>query len=914
MTAKSRSRNPRADTLIRTKLYAPQVQSTWVSRPRLAARLNEAASGSLTLVAAPAGFGKTTLLGEWIAAARPGSPQGNSAASRRVAWLTLDERDNDPTRFTTYLIAALAELELPVDENITVDRGGSPRTLEGCFVQLINQVADVGEDFVLVLDDYHLIHTEAIHKGLHFLLDHLPPQMHVILVTRTDPPLPLSQLRARGRLTELRAADLRFTTREMRAFLRQKMGLNLPTGAVADLEARTEGWIAAVQLAAIAMQGREDLPYLVQDFDGDHRYVVDYLAEQVLHQQSESVQTFLLETSILERLTGPLCDALTGRNDGREMLGSLEKANLFLIPLDDHRRWYRYHHLFARFLRDRLKQTDPEHWPALHRRAMEWYEDNGYLAEAVDHALTVGDTEQALPLVEQVAEEIWMNGEMVRLLGWLEALPDELMRARPRLCIFHAWIANIMGEFERRDQRLDEAEKCLSCPDDEQFDRDLMQGMLAATHGIVAIMEGNASRTLELCQQALAHLPEDNLVWRCVVKRNLGNAYLLEDKTQAAHLAFTEAVADSRRAGNTYMALISMYELAELQIVLGQLHHAEHTCRTALQLAAERGAPGLTIVGALHIALGEVLRERNQLEEARAHALAGIEYGLRDRSIGVRVCGYTRLGAIEAARGEYKAADEAYLKAMQLAPRLVRTAFIAHQDAQARLWSRQGDRKAATRWVQQADLQPSSEITLLNEAGYLTLARLLLAERQLDEAHGLLERLEEAAKAAGRTGRVIESRLLRAQLYHVQGETNQAENLLVQALVLAEPEGYLRVFLDEGEVIRQLVRQIRQSAPPGPVRVYLDQLLEAFGDEVEAGPATNGGGLFRGHLVEPLSEREMDVLRLISAGLTNQEVAQELVVATSTVHWHTKNIYRKLDVSSRTQASLRARELGILAA
>ncbi len=906
MTAKTRSRPKRADTLIRTKLYAPQVQPTWVSRPRLVARLNEVARCSLTLVAAPAGFGKTTLLGEWVAAAR--------SESQPVAWLTLDERDNDPARFSRYLITALAGLGLPVDEKIIVDRDGAPRTLEAWFTQIINQLTGVEDDFVLALDDYHLIRARAIHQGLLFLLDHLPPQMHVILASRTDPPLPLGQLRARGHLLELRAADLRFTTAEMRAFLRQKMGLDLPTGAVAALEARTEGWIAAVQLAAIAMQDRQDLPYFVQSFDGDHRYVVDYLAEQVLQQQPESVRSFLLKTSILERLTGPLCDALTGQADGRDTLERLEKANLFLVPLDDNRQWYRYHHLFTRFLRDRLKQSDPGRWPVLQRQAMAWYEDNGYLAEAVDHALTVGDAEQALPLVEQVAEEIWMKGEMVRLLGWLEALPDELLRARPRLCIFHAWIANIMGEFERRDQRLCDAEKCLSCPDDGQFDRDLLQGMLAATHGIVAIMAGDATRTLELCQRALADLPEDNLVWRCVVKRNLGNAYLLEDKTQAAHLAFTEAVADSRRAGNTYVALISMYELAELQIVLGHLHHAEHTCRTALQLAAERGAPGITIVGALHLGLCEVLRERNRLDEAREHALAGIEYGLRDRSIGVRVCGYTRLGSIEAARGDYQAADEAYLKAMQLAPRLVRTAFISHQDAQARLWSRQGDRKAAARWVQQAGLQPSSEITLLNEAGYLTLTRLLLAEGQLDEAHSLLEHLEEAARTAGRTGRVIESRLLRTRLYHMRGETAQAENLLVQALVLAEPEGYLRIFLDEGEVIRQLVLQIRQTAPPGPVRVYLDRLLESFGVEAEAIPALHAEGLFRGQLVDPLSEREMDVLRLIAAGLTNQEVAEELVVATSTVHWHTKNIYRKLDVSSRTQASLRARELGILAA
>ncbi len=915
-----RAQSEQPDTLIRSKLYIPQVRPNLVPRPRLVERLTDGFTRPLTLIAAPAGFGKTTLLSELIASAGAGLP---------VAWVSLDERDNEPVRFGTYFLAALVTLEIGVGENLLARLGSrQPPPLEAVFTELVNQIAEVPDDFALVLDDYHLITAEPVHAALTFLLNHQPSQMHLVIASRVDPPLPLAQLRARSQLTELRAGELRFTTDEAAAFLNQSMGLNLPAEAIAALDARTEGWIAGLQLAALSMRDRADRLSFIRAFTGSHRYIVDYLAEQVLQQQPANVQTFLWETSILDRLSGPLCDAVTGQPQSQQMLEDLERANLFLLPLDDDRHWYRYHRLFADFLRERLRQTRLERWPELHHRAAEWYERNGFLAEAVGHALAVGETEQAARLVEQMAESIWMRGEMMRLLGWLEALPDDLIRSRPRLCIFHTWILNILGHYESAQERLRDGELSLEqATGVAAEERGVIRGMLATVWAIIAMMEGDAARALELSCQAWGDFPETNLVWRSVITRNLGNVHLLTGDVGMAHQALTEAMGMSQRADNIYMTMVILYELAELQIIRGRLRNAAQICQDALQLAAERGSAGLAMPGALHVGLAEVLREWNDLEAGRREVLAGIEFGQQGRSLGVQVCGYTRLGMLAQARGDAGGAAQAFQKAVQLASTRRRTSFLPHHDVQARLWWRQGDVDAAWRWTQARGLSADDEPSYMNETAHLTLARVLLARNRPDEAIRLLVRLRSAAEAAGRIGRVIEILAVLALALQARGETGQALAALEQALALAEPEGFVRVFVDEGEAMRNVIRDWRleirrQKRDGGEERlnrllVYADRLLAAFPDQMPQLPVTNYPSpistLQSLLLVEPLSEREIEVLRFIAAGMSNQDIAQKLVVALSTVQWHIKNIYGKLSVHSRTQAVARARDLGLLA-
>lgn len=900
-----------SNRILRTKLLIPQSQPNWVARPRLMERLNSALQRRLTLIAAPAGFGKTSLLSEWA--------NTSTDLNFRVAWISLNEPENDLNTFLAYLSAAIETLEIKIP-NLEWDEPSHQQT-ETILSAIINLIIEVRDHIVLVLDDYHLITARPVHAALAFLLEHSPAQLHLVIASRDEPLLPLSQLRARDQLVELSAEDLRFSFTEVEAFFNQKLGFNLPVEIIATLDARFEGWIAGLYLAALSIREHGDLPRLLQQLDGSHRYIVDYLAEQVIQRQPADIQTFLLETSILNRLNAPLCNAITGQDDGQVMLTTLERANLFILPMDHSRQWYRYHPLFAEFLRDHLRQTKPELWSALHQRALKWYEQHGLLAEAVDHALALEDRQQAVHLVEQVAEEIWMNGEMVRLRGWMEALPDEIIRTRPRLCIFHAWLLNIGGEFSARDRRLEQAAARLAQSDEvNSAESRLLLGMLSATRAIISIMSGNANQAIELCHQAQGSLPEKNLVWQCVVTRNLGNAYLLRGEMVAASRAFRQAFETSQQAGNIYMALISLYELAELQIIQGQLRAAEQTCRTALQMAAERGAPGLTITGALHLCLGEILCEWNDLETSMEHIQIGLEYGQRDSSLGVRICGYARLALLAKAKKERSLEERALQHFNQLASSRQLTAFSAHQDAQARLWGRQGDGDAV-QWLENNGIHLEGEIKVMDETAFIALARTLIAENRMVEARRLLERLREKTEAAGRIGRLIEILVLQALALQSHDSSNSAERkerdtlalqALYRALELGEPENFVRVFVDEGVALASMLAAVRSRLRDDRLAAYAGRLLAAFDEGPYALDLHITAPAEHSPLFEPLSKRELQVFRLLAAGLTNQEVAAELFVAPSTVHWHVKNIYGKLDVHSRTQAITRASQLGIL--
>ena len=897
-----------AGQLLTTKLYAPQARPDLVPRPRLGERLEEATASKLILVSAPAGYGKTTLLSEWRARRLgDGYP---------VAWVSLDGGDNDPARFLSYLVAALRTVEAGVGEAVLASlRSPHPPPVEPVVTALINDLlAAIPHDFALVLDDYHAVEAKPIHDAVAFLLEHLPPRMHLAIASRADPPLPLARLRARGQLTELRAADLRFVPEEAARFLRDAMGLDLSPAHVESLERRTEGWIAGLQLAALSMRDGEDPSGFIEAFTGTNRHVLDYLADEVLERQPERVRSFLLQTSILDRLSGPLCDAVTGRGDGQAMLEELEHANLFAVPLDADRRWYRYHHLFSDFLRDRLRRTRPEHVPGLHRRAARWYEDHGSVSEAMGHALAAEDFERAARLVEQNRVAMITRDELNTLSAWLKALPDELVRSRPPLCLAYAWVLVLTGQVNAVEPWLRDAERALDASGAQPEERARVLGEVTAARVEVARMRGDVTRAVELSHRALEILPDDHVLLRSVVALNLGSAYWIRGDVAAASRASSEAASLSQEAGNVYITLVALRGLALVQAAQGRLREAAETYRRAQRLAAERGEKFLPAAGYAHVGMGELLYEWNDLEAAERHLREGIELGERGGPAIMLIDGYVALSRVMLARGGADAA----LGTLQKAQELVRTHNITLLVAKlaahlARLSLAKGDVEAAARWARGSAAGVDDGPGFQREFERITLARVLIAQHRPGEALGLLERLLEPAQADGRMGSAIEALALRALALQAGGDTAEAVNVLARALSLAEPEGYVRVFADEGAPMAALLQRVleaqkrgRVATPPGTQ--YVSRLLAALG-AASAPPIPRGRA---GAPVEPLSERELEVLGLIASGMSNRQIARKLFVSLSTVKTHINNVYRKLEVRTRTQAVARAGELDLL--
>ena len=870
-------------------------------------------SRKLTLISAPAGFGKTTLLGEWR--------MMYLGSEFPLAWVSLEEADNDPSRFLSYLVAALQAIEADAGESALASlRSPQPPPVESVLAAIINDITAIPKDFALVLDDYHVIEAEPVHDAVTFLLDHLPPQMHLVIAARTDPPLPLARLRAQGQLTELRAAELRFRPEEASAFLKDVMGLSISARDVEALEERTEGWIAGLQLAALSMQDREDISGFIAAFTGSNRYILDYLAEEVLQKQPERVQTFLLQTSILDRLSSALCDAVTGENESQEMLERLEQANLFTVPLDEDRRWYRYHHLFAEFLRARLRRIQPERVPELHRRAAEWYEDHGSIAEAVRHALAAEDFERAARLVEQTRGAMITRDELNTLLGWLQGLPDELVRSRPPLCLAYAWVLILTGQVDAVEVRLRDAEVALGAGGAEPVERARVLGEVAAARAEVARMRGELPRAIELSHQALEILPEDTLLLRSVVALNLGSAYWTSGDVAAASRASSEAANLSQAAGNFYVTLVALRGLALVKAAQGRLREAAELYRRALGLGLEQGYELLPVMGYAHIGLGELLREWNDLEAASHHLTEGIELCKQGGLVVPLPDGYISLSRVKQARGDVVDAFATVQEAEQLVQRHDITLIIAKLAAhRARLSLAKGDVAAAARWARESAVSLDDEPSFQNEFEHITLARVLIAKDGSKEALRLLERLLEAAEADGRTGSEIEIFALKALALRAAGDTAGAVNALAKALSLAEPEGYVRIFADEGAPIAALLQKVIQSQRdarlaakiPNISRRYVGQLLAAI-RAGSASPTAVSPRETAGSHVEPLSERELEVLRLIASGASNRDIARKLFVSLATVKTHINNIYRKLEVRTRTQALARARELDLL--
>jgi LuxR family maltose regulon positive regulatory protein len=770
---------------------------------------------------------------------------------------------------------------------------------------MINEITSVGKEFAVVLEDYHAIEAEAVHEGVAFLLDHLPPQMHLLIITRADPPLPLARLRARDELTELRAADLRFTLDEASAYLKQAAGLDLSTADAVALEARTEGWIVGLQMAALSMRGREDVAGFIQSFTGSHRYILDYLAEEVLHRQSERVRSFMVETSVLNRLSGPLCDAVTGETDGQETLEMLESANLFMVPLDDERRWYRYHHLFAEFLRSFLQEAEPSRISELHGRASEWFADNGFAAEAVGQALAAEDFERASRLVEQSAETLlWRDSQRMTVLNWMDSLPKELVRSRPRLCLLHAWTRFTTGQWETVEPLLQRVERALSEADGG--DRNGMLGEAAVIRSGIAYESGEMERSIELARRALELLPEDALTVRAVAAFQLGLGRFFVGDLSGASEAYTEAAAISRAAGNVTIALLAIGCQVQLEVVQGRLRAAAEAYRQARQLGTLKAGPPLSPTGLACVQMGEVLREWNDLEAAARITREGIDLCRQQGGMPEHVLeGYVCLARVLQARGDEEGALDAMQQADQLLAELlsrpgdVRPIIAQAMGYRVRWWLTRDDLVAADRWMEQEGLDGDVELDPARVVDHILLPRVLIAHRRYDDALSVLERLEPA-EADGRTGPLAEILALRALATQAQGDESRATELLGRALVLAEPEGYLRLFLDEAEPMRRL---LRHAITGSVAQEYAGRVLAAF--PAPAAPGT-------GDLLESLNDREMAIVRFMSAGLSNRDIADELYLSVNTVKWHARNIYGKLGVSNRSMAVARARELRIL--
>jgi LuxR family maltose regulon positive regulatory protein len=901
--------------ILATKLYLPRLRPNVVSRPHLIERLSAGLHRKLTLISAPAGFGKTTLVSAWV-----------QESERATAWLSLDEGDNDPARFLLHLVAALQTVAPEIGEGaVSALQSSRPPPSEVVLTVLLNEIASLPNRFVLVLDDYHVIDTEPVDVALTFVIEHLPPPMHLIIATRQDPQLPLARLRSRAQMTELRTADLRFTASEAAEFLNQVMGLHLSAEDVAALEDRTEGWIAGLQLAALSMQGHQDVTGFIRAFAGDHRYIVDYLVDEVLQRQPEDVHSFLLQTSILDQLNGPLCDAVTGQQDGIARLEALERGNFFVVPLDDQRHWYRYHHLFADVLSAHLLAEQPDRVSTLHRRASAWYERHGSAADAIRHALAAEDFERAAGLVELAVPEMLRSRQEATVLGWLEALPDEVFHVRPVLSAMYGAALLVSGQLEGVEARLRDAEQWLDTTadtdemvvvDDEVFR--LLPGLIAMWRAGQALALGDVAGTVTYARRALDLAPEDDHLVRGSAAALLGLAFWASGDLETAHRSYAQGMARIQRAGNISDVLGCTIALADIRMAQGRLREAMRTYEQALQLAAEQGEPVLRGTADMYVGMSELHREQNDL-----HTAAGLL--LRSKELGVlaglpqnpyRWC--VAMSRIREAEGDLDGALDLLCEAERVYmgdffPNVRPVAAV-----KARVWVAQGRVGEGLNWAEKQGLSVEDELSYLREFEHLTLARVLLAQnktdhsdRSLREALGLLERLRHAAEAGERMGRAIEILVVQALAHQAHGDIPAALIPLERALTLAEPEGYVRMFVDEGPPMAQL---LREAAASGITAAYTRTLLTACATEQQrrAGDAPLPTSPTSQPLIEPLSERELDVLRLLRTELSGPEIARELVVALSTVRTHTKSIYGKLDVTNRRAAVKRAAELDLI--
>jgi LuxR family maltose regulon positive regulatory protein len=911
------------DVLLATKLHLPRPRPGFVPRPRLVGRLDEGRACGLVLVCAPAGYGKTVALADW--ARRSGRP---------VAWLSLDAGDNDPVRFWRHVVAAVGSARPGVAERVLPLFGPPPPSLfEGLVTALINELAaQSGDDeAVLILDDYHLIDAEPVHGSLLLLLERLPPGLEVVLASRSDPPLPLGRLRARGQLAELRATDLRFTADEAAALLQQvaeEPGGALSDADVAALTARTEGWAAGLQLAGLSLRGQADAAGFVAAFSGSHRYVLDYLTGEVLERLDEQVRDFLLETSVLERLSGELCDAVTGRTGGQALLERVERAGLFLVPLDEVRGWWRYHHLFADLLRARLQQERPARVVALHRAAAAWHEEQDLADDAVRHALAAGDAVGAARMIEQYFDAIFQQGQRATIHRWLAALPADLVHARARLDLAQAWMAVVSGHVEAADVALDAAKRASAHAAAEPFEPSVGRAAsllanagaaITIAQGWLAWLRGDAEGTTSLASQARGDLNDGDWLLNSMCHLELALADRLRGRLDDAERGFASSIVGWLGAGERSSAVSACDYLGLVRIARGRLDAALGTYQTALEIAAGAGQPTLPSAGIAYAGMAEVEYQRDELDAAFRHVTEGIAR-LRPASYSAPLAtSLARLSRIRQATGDAAGALEAIGEAERVAPSPAVGGLVNPVPAQrARLLLAQGNVAAAARWTQQHGLSPEDEPGYPQELEYLVLARVLVAQDRPGEALALLDRLLAQATAQDRMGSVIEIQALRTLALAAGGDEPAAVNTLADALILACPQGYVRVFADEGPPMRALLGRIVAAHRAGQPSVqgipfgHLARLTQAF-DGKPGVPGSGPGTATRvPGLIDPLTGRELQVLAMLAAGAPNQAIADELFVTLFTVKKHVSHVLRKLGAANRTEAVARARELDLI--
>jgi len=880
-------------SLLQTKLFFPQARFSLVARPRLVQKLKLGLQKPLTLISAPVGYGKTTLLSEWHADVENNLPS---------AWLSLDPGDNELARFLFYLKAALETIDTGSASNTTsLLNSAQLPSLEAIITALINDLNGFGKELVLVLDDYQMITNPQVHDALNFLLDHCPPQLHLVLLTRVDPPLPLARLRVRNELVEIRAADLRFTVNEIKAFFARSMELDLPITDISMLEARTEGWIAGLQLAGLSFKDHDDLSVQVAKFTGSHHFVVDYLVEEVLNKQPEGVCTFLLQTAILDQLNDSLCNSLTQRTDGQEMLERLEHSNLFIIPLDNKRYWYRYHHFFIDLLRNRLQHSQPEIIPNLHHRASKWFKENGFLQNAFEHAISGQHYEEAAEIIKAEGNSMLATGAWGQLLTWLQALPEKTIQSRPALGLFYIWGKVLSSQLEGVEKRLVDIEKSLGEYKKETQENKNFYWQLQATRSRIAYLSGDFRLAIEIATRAIDSIDEDDLTIRGIMGITLGSSYFLEGDLTEASRILIEAQRINRQAGNLMFAIDAAGSLAQIQESQGFLNQAAEIYREIIRLSGDNIDPNMM---SAHLNLGNVLYEWNDLERAEQNFHTCLLISQKLHALDGRLYATLGLAKTSQAKGDHKKASELIKQCEQQLPNFSNSILGQHASALlAYLALGRGDWQAVEIWAAERHLPADENLVpnlFMKKNEYLILERLLILKNRADDAELFLKKLYGAAETAGLYGFLIEIETILALAQMKLGNQSAGLQIFKRALQQAVTEGYIRIFSDLGEPIIELLQGAEHT---DEYREYAHRILAVMDI------SSKDTSIPELKLVESLTEREMEVLRLLVLGKTNKEIAKDLFLAPGTVKKHLNNIYGKLGVSNRTECARLAYEM-----
>jgi len=892
------------DQLLTTKLYIPQLNIDLVPRPRLYKRLDEGLLHKLTLISASAGFGKSTLMAGWL-----------SERDQAVAWLSLDQGDNDPVRFWTYLIAAIQTIhqEIGVEARQIVSMP-QLRSTELVAISLINDISQLPHDLIVVLDDYHVIEVEQIHAGLSYLLEHQPPNLHIILSTRVDPSISLARLRAHSQLIEIRAEDLQFSTEEAAALLNEKMGLNLKSEQIEALNSHTENWVVGLQLAALSLKGQHSYDAFIEEFTGSHQFILDYLIEEVLDALPDAQRGFLIRTSILERFCGNLCQVVTGDPSSRKILDEIRRSNLFLIPLDTQGRWFRYHHLFAEVLYALLEQEYPGEIEALHLKAAAWFESEGHPAEAVEHALRSGDIVQAKKLVFKHWLTFFHRGEVATVLRWLDALPKEIERDDPSVSLAKCWALFLRGQNSSIEPYLEQAnnayERLVNGGNLSDAQQGIIAGQLAMMRSVLARGRGEHALSVAYVEEAVRLIPAEMLEGIGTGWTMLAAARAGAGDFDGAIEAYERGITISQAEGNLVAAYGCIYGQSMYMLLQGRLNEAERLCRSVIERAVSEGHGDFPATGSLYVTMARINLERYRLDEAEAYLSTGLRIALPGGfNEAVRTGRYLR-AHLATARGDLVSAADIFQDTAQIINAMDDPYLTGELNGEwARLCLKAGDLKAARQKLNilEEKMTATQHANLLLWWRALS-PRQLCAEKRFEEALTVLEESIPRAQTLNSNGELIRLLVLQALALGALGNRMPAHTVLREALALGAPEGYIWRWLDAGPGLEPLLCDLRdEHNTPQEFRPYLDSLLDAcraaFGESTRTRPEA---------LSEPLTSRELEIMRLICEGYSNTEIASKLVVTINTIKKHTSNIYGKLGVRSRTQAIARARELNLL--